>query len=101
MFDTMTKRDWLRANPPRGGVDPAPTAPTAPTAPAASPAPAGQPAAPAAGSDKFANASKEDVLKAYGELETKLGAQGQRLGALAEYEKLGKPSELGEALTWA
>lgn len=102
MFE-LTKREWLRANPPRGGVDPV-TTPTAPTAPAAttpSPAPAGQPAGTPAGADKFANASKDDVLKAYTELETKLGAQGQRLGALAEYEKLGKPQELGQAIDWA
>ena len=68
----------------------------------ASPAPAGQPAA---GSftmpEKFKDAKLEDVVKSYVELEGKFGEQGKKLGVVGEYEKLGTPKDVGEALAWA
>jgi|ERR1700722_2288866 len=69
--------------------------------PAASPAPTGQPAGEFKMPEKWANAKPEDIAKAYVELEGKLGEQGQKLGQLSEYEKYGKPNEVGEAITWA
>lgn len=99
----ISKKEWLLSHPPSGGVDPTPLsgtpAPTSAPAPAASPAPAGQPAAGIP--DKFKDAKLEDVIKSYTELEGKFGEQGKKLGALSEYEKYGKPNEVGEAITWA
>ena len=72
----------------------------APAAPA-SPAPSGQPADGFKMPEKFASAKPEDIAKAYVELESKLGEQGKKLGVVSEYEKLGSPKEVSEALQWA
>ena len=68
----------------------------------ASPAPAGQPAAgSSAVPEKFKDAKLEDVIKSYVELEGKFGEQGKKLGTVNEYEKLGSPKDVSEALAWA